>query len=94
MATTVRHLPRAGATMSTKVAPRFSAVINSFQFQAIAACLYEFIQRMKAAGIWENTVFQIGSEFTAFGENRCERSDHGWQGNVITAFPAVSRVQS
>lgn len=66
-----------------------SLIVNSFTFQALAACLYEFIARMKSAGIWENTVVNLGSEFSRTAKVNASGSDHAWFGNVTTLFSGI-----
>lgn len=63
-----------------------SLVVNSYLFQSVAACLYEFINQLKAAGIWDNTVIQIASEFSRTPKADASGADHGWMANLCTVM--------
>lgn len=61
-----------------------SVVINSFRYRALAACLYEFISVLKAKGIFNDTVIEIGGEFNRSPRNDGSGSDHGWWGTAVS----------
>ncbi|MBS1958183.1 MAG: hypothetical protein JST80_01800 [Bdellovibrionales bacterium] len=46
-----------------------SLIMQSYHFRAFYSCMYELINQLKAAGIFNNTVIMVGSEFTRGGAN-------------------------
>jgi len=63
-----------------------STIQNSFTFRAIATCLYEFIRTLKGAGLFDETVIQLGSEFSRNPKDNMGGSDHGWTANTTSLF--------
>ncbi len=63
-----------------------SLVGNSFLFRAIAACLYELISVLKGAGLFSETVIQIGAEFSRIPRKDFGGSEHGWMANCTSLF--------
>jgi hypothetical protein len=55
-------------------------LINTMYSFAHAACMLELIDRLKAAGIWTNTVINVGSEFNRTPLSTGAGADHGYQG--------------
>lgn len=69
-----------------------SIIANGFMFLAIAACLNEFIETLKANNLFNETVIQLGSEMSRLPRADQSGSDHGWAGNAISVFSgAVDR---
>jgi hypothetical protein len=71
-----------------------SLMINSFKFRALAACLFELIRVLTADGTFDETVIQIGSEFTRSPRNDQNGSDHGWRGNLMSILSGSIREPS
>ncbi len=63
-----------------------SLIGNSFLFSAISACLYEFISTLKAANLFNETVIQIGGEFSRSARNDHTGSDHGWAAHTTSVL--------
>lgn len=61
-------------------------LIDSFFFRALATCLYEFITQLKAAGLFDETIIQLGSEFGRIPRENMDGSDHGWSASNATLF--------
>ncbi len=63
-----------------------SLLLNTFLFRGLAACLNEFIAVMKENGKFNETVIQIGSEFSRSPNANMADSGHGWQANCTSIF--------
>ena len=63
-----------------------SLIINSFGFRAVSACLYEFISTLKTANLFNETVIQIGGEFSRSARNTFGGADHGWIAHATSLF--------
>ena len=61
-------------------------LINSFVYQSLAACLNELMSSYRAAGIWENTVIHVGSEFSRMPYLSGWGSYHAIDANLTTLF--------
>lgn len=49
------------------------------KFQAVNVALDDFIQEVKAQGLWENTVIVMGSDFgRSMNTNSNSGTDHAW----------------
>lgn len=66
-----------------------SLVVNSARYRAFYACLAEFIDGLKAKGLWNESVILYGSEFNRDPRPDGSGSDHGWRGNVYTLMSGV-----
>jgi hypothetical protein len=60
--------------------------MGGFYFRAVAACIYELSQVLKAKGKWEDTVIHVGSEFSRSPRSDGSGSDHGWEANVTSVY--------
>jgi hypothetical protein len=63
-----------------------SVIINSVMYRALSACIWEFIQVMKSNNLFDETVIQVGSEFSRTPRTDQSGSDHGWMANVTSLF--------
>lgn len=63
-----------------------SFVANNFLFRSVAACLYEFIAQLKGAGLFSETVIQLGAEFSRIPRKDFGGSEHGWMANCTSLF--------
>jgi hypothetical protein len=63
-----------------------SIYINSMYYLAHAACMLEFIDRMRAANIWNDTVVAVGSEFNRSPKNDGSGADHGFRGASLQLY--------
>ena len=63
-----------------------SVIINTFLFRCLSACLYEFINVLKADGLFDESVIQIGAEFSRNPRRDQSGSDHGWMANCTSLF--------
>ena len=57
-----------------------SLYLNSMFNRAFAACLLEFIDQLKSADIFSETVIDVAAEFNRSPRKNGTGSDHGWQG--------------
>lgn len=60
--------------------------LNSMYNRAFASCLLELIDRLKAKGIFDETVIDVGGEFNRNGGNDGFGSDHGWMGKSVALY--------
>ncbi len=63
-----------------------SLIINSFLFKCISACTYELINALKSANMFDESVIQIGGEFSRSARNDESGSDHGWVAYTTSLF--------
>lgn len=61
-------------------------IATSFYFRCLSACLYEFIQTLKAAGLFDETVIQFGGEFGRDPNGTDGGSQHGWMSTSNSFF--------
>jgi hypothetical protein len=64
-------------------------ILNSLHFRVLAACLYEFVQALKRAGLFNETVIQISSEFGRTPRKDESGSDHGWMAQSTSLISGV-----
>lgn len=55
-------------------------LLSILTYRAIGACLLELIDRLTAAGKFNDTLIEIAGEFNRSARNSGTGSDHGWQG--------------
>lgn len=63
-----------------------SVYVNSLFAVAHASCLLEFIDRMKAANIWNETILAVGSEFNRLPLNDGSGSNHAFNAASIQIY--------
>lgn len=66
-----------------------SVILNSFLYRCLSACLYELISVLKANNMFQESVIQIGAEFSRNPRNDQSGSDHGWMANCTSLFSGV-----
>lgn len=54
--------------------------------KAVAACMLEFFDQLKAAGIYDNTLFNLCTDFHRCGVKGGIGSDHGHEGSCLSLF--------
>lgn len=60
---------------------------NNFYFNlAYSSCLLELIDRLKAKGIFQDTIISTGGEFSRSARNDGSGSDHGYSGGNTTFY--------
>ncbi len=65
-------------------APMISVLVNTLWNRGMATCVYELIDQLRAAGMWENTVINITSEFGRSPRGDGIGSDHAPEATSIT----------
>jgi len=68
-----------------------SLLSTTFLYHSLSACLYEFIGVLKAAGVFDETVIQVGGEFGRDPAGNQKGSDHGWQAMSTSLFSGAIR---
>ena len=63
-----------------------SVLLNAKYFVALSACLLELIDQLKAANIFDDTIIEVGGEFSRSPLPEGEGSDHGWPGKVTSFY--------
>ncbi len=63
-----------------------SLLINSLVYTALSACLLELISSLKTAGIWTETVVDLGGEFNRSARVDGSGSDHGYLGASVALY--------
>ena len=63
-----------------------SLLVNTHYYLALSSCMYELVQRLKAAGMWQDTVMRLDGEFGRCPKNDGTGSDHSSRGNVISLY--------
>ena len=63
-----------------------SLYLNSMYYRALASCLLELIDQLKSAGLYEETVLDVGGEFNRSPRRNAGGSDHGWQGASVCLY--------
>lgn len=66
-----------------------SLIVNSFMFHALSSCLYELISILKSANLFDETVIQIGSEFSRNPRDDESGSDHGFTASCTSVLSGV-----
>ena len=60
--------------------------LNTMYNRALSSCLLELIDQLKAKGIWNDTVIDVGGEFNRSARTNGTGSDHGFQGASATLY--------
>lgn len=63
-----------------------SLLINTYRSRAIAACLLELIDQLKAKSLYTRTIINVGSEFNRSPRSDGGGSDHGYQGASLALY--------
>ena len=63
-----------------------STYFNILRHRAIAACLMELIEQLKAASLFNNTVISLSGEFNRNPSADMLGSDHGWTGKSVSLY--------
>lgn len=63
-----------------------SLMINTHYYLALSSCLYELISQYKAAGIYDDTIINIGGDFGRNPRDDGSGSDHSPEANTCTLF--------
>ncbi len=63
-----------------------SLLINTYRSRAIAACLLELTDQLRAKSIFNRTLISIGSEFNRSPRADGQGSDHGYQGASVALY--------
>lgn len=63
-----------------------SLLINTMHFLAYSACLVEFIDQLKAANVFNDTVLEVGSEFGRAPRASEANSEHGGNASSSSLF--------
>lgn len=63
--------------------------IFPLSFVALSACALEFIDQVKAMGKFNDTIFEIRSEFNRNPRTDLSGSDHGWQGASTCIYSGI-----
>ncbi len=64
-------------------------LLRSLYYRALSACMLELIDKLKAEGMFADTVLHLSSEFTRNPRADKFGSDHGWQGASISLFSGL-----
>ncbi len=63
-----------------------SLIANTYFARAHAACMLEFMDQLKAANLFSNTVINVSGEFNRSPQNSGFGSDHGEQGGSLALY--------
>ena len=63
-----------------------SLMINTHYYLALSSCLYELISQYKSAGIYDDTIINIGGDFGRNPRDDGSGSDHSPEANICTLF--------
>jgi hypothetical protein len=63
-----------------------STYFNILRHRAVAACLAELIEQLKAANLFNNTVISLSGEFNRNPSVDLTGSDHGWTGKSVSLY--------
>lgn len=63
-----------------------SFVVNNFLFRSIAACLYELIGVLKSHDLFNETVIQLGAEFSRYPIWHFGGTEHGFVANCTSLY--------
>ena len=61
-----------------------SVVANSYAFRSVAACLLELTSSLQAANVFDETIIQLGGEFSRSPRADMTGSDHSPNGNAFS----------
>ncbi|RYD84123.1 MAG: DUF1501 domain-containing protein [Verrucomicrobiaceae bacterium] len=68
-----------------------SLIANSFAFRCVASCLYELTQKLTEAKVFDETLIQLGGEFSRSPRVDQLGADHSPDGNVISLISGAIR---
>lgn len=60
--------------------------MNTMYYRALASCVLELIDQLKANSLFNDTVIDVGGEFNRSPRRNMFGSDHGWQGASVTVY--------
>lgn len=69
-----------------------SLIINSFTYRALAACLNELVNQLKSKGLFDETVIQLGSEFSRCPGKDGSGSEHGWVAGCTSLYSGAIKA--
>lgn len=91
------RLPLENGTLMTGIsnndAHETGAICGMFYFtkyyKAIATCMLELVNVLKANNLYDRTVIHLSSEFNRSARSNGTGSDHGWRGSNATVFSGM-----